>query len=240
MESVLPLDQWATYYNRYQGHDPYYWARGELANEFPFEPTKITAKDAFTVYLEALCRYPDVVIKDRLDGADLLWDVCQPSDSFNLKGFYSVVLTEEDKVEEYFDFGPMTPGKPYYNHSLLSEFYRSTMNTAVNSIFDILLWRSGAYLILLMTLGLYWWGNRMNRLPWAAVPLLGQIAGLVLVLYHQSYRYISVVQLLTLVLVFCTIVIQRAEAKEQPTAQETAEPLPDSGIRSSENTLEGR
>lgn len=53
------------------------------------------------------------------------------------------------------------------NHSALSELYRGTMNTAANSVFDMLLWRSGAYLILLMTLGLFWWGNRMKCLFWA-------------------------------------------------------------------------
>lgn len=91
------------------------------------------------------------------------------------------------------------------NHSARSELYCGTMNTAANSVFDMLLWRSGAYLILLMTLGLFWWGNRVKRLFWAAVPLLGQIAGLVLVLYHQSYRYIAAVQILTLALVFCSL-----------------------------------
>ena len=27
MESALPLDQWAAYYDRYLGHDPYYWGQ---------------------------------------------------------------------------------------------------------------------------------------------------------------------------------------------------------------------
>lgn len=222
MESILPIDQWGEYYNRYMGHDPYYWGRGELADEYPFDPSKITAKEAFTVYLEALCKYPDVVIKDRLDGMDLLWDVRQPSDSFNTKGFYGTVLSEEEEpVSRYFDFGPMEPGEHYYNHSLLSQMYRSTLDTAADSVFDMLLWRSGAYIILLMTLGLFWWGNRMKRLLWAAVPLLGQLAGMVLVLYHQSYRYISAVQILTLVLVFCSVFLFNArESDAKPTSQE--------------------
>ncbi len=211
MESVLPLDQWADYYDRYMGHDPYYWGRGELSDEYPFDPTHITAGQAFSVYLEALCKYPDVVVKDRLDGTDLLWDVRQPPDSFNTKGFCDVVLWEENQIAEYFDFGPMEPGVPYYNHSRLSELYRGTMSTEANSVFDMLLWRSGAYLILLMALGVFWWGNRMKRFFWAAAPLLGQIAGLALVLYHQSYRYISAVQVLTLALAFCSVFLRGGE-----------------------------
>lgn len=204
MESALPIDQWAAYYDRYAGHDPYYWGRGELANEHPFNPSIITAKEAFTVYLEALRKYPDVVIKDRLDGMDLLWDVRQPPDSFNVKCFISTTLSEGDLAAPYLDFGPMEPGESYYNNSSLLKSYRSAIDTASNSVFDILLWRSGAYLILLMTLGLFWWGNRMKRFFWVAMPLLGQTAGLILVLYHQSYRYISAVQILTLALTFCS------------------------------------
>ena len=220
MESILPLDQWGKYYNRYSGHDPYYWERGELAEEYPFDPSHVTAKEAFTVYLEALCKYPDVVIKDRLDGMDLLWDVRQPPDSFNTRGFTDLIISEEDRVADCFGSKPLEYGVRYYNDSFLAEAYRSTMQTDINSVFDMLLWRAGAYLILLLTLGLFWWGNRMKKLLWAAVPLLGQLAGLALVLYHQSYRYVSAVQILTLALVFCTVFLRNAEAGCGPVETE--------------------
>lgn len=227
MESVLPLDQWADYYDRYQGHDPYYWGRGELSSEYPFDPTRIAASQAFAVYLEALWKYPDVVIKDRLDGTDILWDVSQPPDSFNTKGFYGVVFSEEDQVARYFDFDPIVPGEHYYNRSFFAELYRGAMDIAENNVFAMLLWRSGAYLILLMTLGIFWWGNRMKNLAWAAVPLLGQIVALVLVLYHQSYRYISAVQVLTMALAFCSVLLRGGkDGGRQPAApaEERVEP----------------
>ena len=205
MKSVLPLNQWGTYYNRYLGHDLYYWGRGNLTDKYSFDPSQITAKEAFTVYLEALRKYPDVVIKDRLDGLDLLWDVRQPSDAFNTKGFLDLTILEDDHLEAYFDFEKIEYGVPYYKHSYLAEIYHSTVNTSTNNVMDMLLWRSGAYIILLMTLGVFWWGNRIKCLLWAAVPLLGQIVGLVLVMYHQSFRYIYGVQTLTVALVFCSI-----------------------------------
>ncbi len=211
MESVLPLDQWATYYNRYFGHDLYYWGRGDLADEYPFDPAKITAKEAFKVYLEALHKYPDVVIKDRLDGMNLLWNVGQPLDSFNIKGFLDVTLLEEDHLEAYFDFDKMEYGVPYYNHSILANAYRSMLNTTTNNVFDMLFWRTGAYLILLMILGLFCWGNQVKNIICVAVPLLGEIVGLVFVLYHQSFRYVHAVQVLTLVLVFCSIFLHNIE-----------------------------
>lgn len=212
MESVLPLEQWGTYYNRYSGHDPYYWHRGDLADEYPFDPTRITAGEAFTVYLEALRKYPDVVIKDRLDGADLLWDVRQPIDSFNTKGFFDVTLSAENHLESYFDLSKIEYGVPYRNPSPLAEAYRDTVNTSIDSIWDILLWRSGIYLILLMILALFWWKNQMKIFLWAAVPLLGEIAGLSLVMYHQSFRYVHAIQVLTLALAFCSIFLRSAAA----------------------------
>lgn len=212
MESVLPLEQWETYYNRYAGHDPYYWGRGDLADKYPFDPAQITAKEAFRVYLEALCKYPDVVIKDRLDGTDLLWDVRQPTDSFNTKGFLDVTLSVENHLESYFDLSKIEYGVPYRNPSPLAETYRFTVNTSADSIWDILLWRSGIYLILLLILVLFWWKNRMKIFLWAAVPLLGEIAGLSLVMYHQSFRYVHSIQILTLALAFCSIFLRSAAA----------------------------
>lgn len=47
--------------------------------------------------------------------------------------------------------------------------------------------------------------GKPDEVSFLGVPLLGQIAGLVLVLYHQSYRYIAAVQILTLALVFCSL-----------------------------------
>lgn len=212
MESVLPLEQWGTYYNRYAGHDPYYWGRGDLADKYPFDPTQITAKEAFRVYLEALCKYPDVVIKDRLDGTDLMWDVHRPTDSFNTKGFLDVTLSAENHLESYFDLSKIEYGVPYHNPSPLAGAYRTTVNTSIDSIWDILLWRSGIYLILLMILVLFWWRNQMKLFLWAAVPLLGEIAGLSLVMYHQSFRYVHSIQVLTLVLAFCSIFLHNAAA----------------------------
>ena len=227
LESVLPLEQWGGFYDRYRGHDPYYWGRGDLADALPFDPSHITAKEAFTVYFDALLRYPDVVIKDRLDGMDLLWDVRQPSDGFNTKAFDGVYIT--DDVKECFrpEFESVEENGYYYNRSPLAEMYRETLNAEENGVFDMLLWRSGAYLIFLLVLVLFWWGNRMNTLLWAAVPLLGNVAGLVLVLYHQSFRYVYAVQVITVALAFCTVLLRdrRRWAVEVP-APEEAEPLP--------------
>lgn len=62
-----------------------------------------------------------------------------------------------------------------------------------------------------MILGLFCWGNQVKNIICVAVPLLGEIVGLVFVLYHQSFRYVHAVQVLTLVLVFCSIFLHNIE-----------------------------
>ena len=81
-------------------------------------------------------------------------------------------------------------------------------------MFDMLIWRTGAYIILLLVLGIFWWGNRMNNLFWAVVPLLGNIIGLALVLFHQSFRYVYPIQVLTVALAFCSICLKNQEYNE--------------------------
>ena len=69
---------------------------GLIPNSFPGKMTGelyingIDAKKAFSAYFEALFTYPDVVIKDRLDGANIVWDVNQPEDGFTYKGFIGI------------------------------------------------------------------------------------------------------------------------------------------------------
>ena len=49
----------------------------------------------------------------------------------------------------------------------------------------------------------------MGRLCWAAVPMLGNIVGSILVLYHQSFRYVYFIQVSVLALLFITVVLKQ-------------------------------
>ena len=71
---------------------------------------------------------------------------------------------------------------------------------------DILLWRTGAYLIAFWVLLLFWRKNGMQRFRSAAVPFLGNLIISVLYVYHQSFRYVYFVQVCVLALLFATIV----------------------------------
>ena len=207
MEKALPLEDWGKYYSRYYGHDPYYWGRPE--GSAPYTPSEITAGDAFTVYLEALRKYPDVVIKDRLDGTDILWDVAQPPDSFNAKSFNVVYKFDASQIPlDTSGMEQLEDGSFVKTTTLAKAYYATTYYFSLSSAADMLLWRTGAYLIAFWVLLLFWSKNRMGRLVLAAVPMLANIAGSMLVLYHQSFRYVYFVQMSVLALLFITIALR--------------------------------
>ena len=206
MEKALPLEDWGEYYSRFVGHDPYYW--GRPTGSEPYKISDITARDAFTVYLEALRKYPDVVIKDRLDGTDILWDVVQPPDSFNARSFSFVSPFPENMLPLDTSRLDRLDDGSYIKTAVPAKAYYSAANTPINSAADMLLWRTGAYLITFWVLLLFWSKNRMGRLWWAALPMLANAAGSMLVLYHQSFRYVYFVQVSVLALLYITAAVK--------------------------------
>lgn len=216
MEEVLPTEDWAQYYSRYQGHDNYCW--GRPTGSAPYDTSSVTAKEAFAVYFDALLHYPDVVIKDRLDGMDIMWDVVQPQDSFNTRTFDHVYIYSEELPFNLNNMEKRSDGS-YIRNTVLARAYYSVQGAPINSVLDILLWRTGAYLIgFLVLLLLFWWKNRLSRLLWAAVPMLGNIAASLLVLYHQSFRYVYFIQVSVMALLFisiCEAAGQKAKLPQQ-------------------------
>lgn len=213
MAKAMPLKDWADYYNRFTGHDDYVWGRPE--GSVPYDTSQISGKEAFQVYFEALKKYPDVVIKDRMDGMDLMWDVVQPEDSFNAISFDFINPVNDEIASLFNEKMDLSNGAQLYEKNWIVKIYHHTMDAPINGIADILLWRPGAYLIALFVLILYWWKNHKNRLWWAAMPIVGNIAGSVLVLYHQSFRYVYFIQLGVIALVFLTITLPKKQCMEQ-------------------------
>ena len=205
LEKALPLEDWRDYYARYYGHDYYYYQRP--AGSVPYTPTEVTTAEILRVYGEALCKYPDVILKDRIDGCDVLWDVVQPEDGYTAKSFCFIYSFDElgqyVNIEDYRDdSGNLLP----YKQDFFTKAYLQLTGTPRNSVVDILLWRTGAYLIAFWVLLLFWRKNGMQRFRSAAVPFLGNLIISVLYVYHQSFRYVYFVQVCVLALLFATVV----------------------------------
>ncbi len=210
MSRIMPQEEWKTYYSRFSGHDAYIWGGGS-----GMDMSDISASDAFYVYFDALTRYPDVVIKDRLDGTNLLWDITQPRDGYNYKAIDGIDFTVGE-FNDLFDYSKLSKEDGgYYNRSKLSELYRKTIDIPPDSGLDMLLWRSGAYLIILFILFTFWHAYHLRRMFLCSVPLLGNLTSLVLVMYHQSFRYVYAVQIQVVALLFLTIISSKSESNTE-------------------------
>lgn len=212
MKQVIPLDDWRDYYSRFLGHDIYQWGRPE--GSVPYDTSGVTAKKAFRVYLEALIKYPDVIIKDRLDGCDIMWDVAQPSDSFSAKTFFFMEPNVEQVPVDTTGWTQLEDGR-WFKYTKLATAYSNSTTTQINDFLDVLLWRTGAYLIALFTLFLFWGKNHDGRFVYAALPMLGNIAASLLVVFHQSFRYVWFIQPNVLMLIYLTIVFGKTVSKEE-------------------------
>lgn len=212
METVIPMEDWRDYYRRYEGHDTYYWGRPNDAMEY--DTSEITAGKAFRVYLEALFKAPDVVLKDRLDGMDILWDVVMPDDSFNGNGFHYIYpMGDEDVLIDMDGMAEGQEANKFCKQTSPAQAYFATTNWPHHGLANVLIWRTGIYLIAFLALILFWWKNGLKTLWYAAMPMLGNIAASILILYHQSFRYVYFVQLGVLAMVFVTIALRNEMAK---------------------------
>jgi len=208
LKRVMPLEDWAAYYSRFSGHDDYMFVRpGGM------DLTGFSAGEAFSIYWDAFTRYPDIVIKDRLDGANLLWDVTRPADSFNAKGFDYMLIADSAG----FQMPGIESGGYYESASPLASLYRRLTDFAMpreeehRQLTNMLLWRPGAYLIFLMVLAVYWRRHKLWRMRWVSLPLLGNTLLWVVGLYYQAFRYVYYIQVLTIVLTAAGFMMLRAQ-----------------------------
>lgn len=214
METVIPMEDWRDYYSRYEGHDVYYWYRSDATTEY--DTSQITASKAFRVYLEALFKAPDVVLKDRLDGMDILWDVVMPDDSFNGNNFHYVYPMGDEDVLINMEGMVKDPSEnKFYKLTSLTQPYFATTIWDHHSLANVLIWRTGIYLIAFLALILFWWKNGLKQLWYAAMPMLGNIAASILILYHQSFRYVYFVQLGVLAMLLLTVVLRNEMVKKE-------------------------
>ena len=203
LEEVQPLEDWATYYSRYTGHDSYLWAVGKSSG---FDTSSVTLERALTLLKVSLEEYPDYVIHDRLDGCNIVWDVTMPSGSFNNRWIDYVYGSEGNDFAET-PFGQSAAAKA------IRDFYNTyILQPSTDELLDPILWRSGIYLVLMLTLMLYWCATRQAALLIPAAPAISHIIFSMCVIYHQTFRYVWAIQILTVAMLAVTVALGRHPA----------------------------
>lgn len=200
---IMPYEQWCQYYDPFN-IDSYRW-NPEI--ETNMDVSWIDTKTAFSCYLDGLIRYPDIVIKDRLDGSDLVWDMTQPKESFNSRYAIGIWLPDDVRPElfgvEYTDKESMAYIPDYATTKFWGGFAELVSD---NEVTDSIFYRSGVYLILLLILLAFNFFRGNKAILVAAIPILSNTVSLMLLLAHQSYRYVWYIPICTGVLFVLTVV----------------------------------
>ena len=190
---VLPEEEWIKRYDPFNS-DIITWQEPKP------QYTEVPLKEGLSVYLKMLSLYPDVVIKDRLDGMDCVWDI-------------NVEIKDEDKCPTVvlddisFKDVKLPDGIIRYLadgiHVLTSGLLGISKNV---EILDIFIWRNGLFVYLLMLTAVFLVRKKKTKLLWAVLPSVFILLTYVLVIAWQMYFYLWFFPLSVSLLIIVTIV----------------------------------
>ncbi|RPF42144.1 hypothetical protein EDD70_2887 [Hydrogenoanaerobacterium saccharovorans] len=188
MEKVSPLEQWVDTYDKYN-LDLFHWSQPR-----PNFQT-VSTEEAFSIYIKMLFSHPEIIIKDRLDHIDLIWNVSRPRD--NWYGTYAVgmhppagaadalpeLLRAEDRQGE-------NTYEWYYHDNFLTKPLNLVLALSSKGIFEVLIWRNGIYIALYFLTLLFSISRKQYKTLLISMPALITLITLVLVMGWQIYQYL--------------------------------------------------
>ena len=142
----------------------------------------------YEMYVKHFFKNPDIIIRDRLDGSNLLWSYDTPVGGFNYKYDYGVAYPDWVK-----DFNGMerNEGNSYIPKANLLKSSIEIYQKGVNKVklLDSFFWRGGIILSILLVLLYFVFIRKIHILP-AMYPTLISVLFWFALMNHQSYRYI--------------------------------------------------
>ena len=193
-ERVLPLSEWKSRYSQFNSD--------ELTWTIP-KPnySAVRLSEGFSVFFRMLARYPDVVIKDRMDGMNLIWDIRDGMDTV-YRCPEGVLAGADFKDEVFLPEG--LPGKVNMAvKSIAESLFRISSD---EGILDVFVWKNGIYVYLLLVTAVFLAKHKKKYLLWVAAPGISILLTYVLVLAWQMYFYIWFFPLAVLLLIILSIV----------------------------------
>jgi hypothetical protein len=175
MQKLLPVEVWKSNYTPYSADEYLY------GTDTPFieNLSKVPTARVVNLYTNTFLQHPFLIVKDRLCGAEQLWNVFQGQGSSNYS--YQPLIEENELGFKH-------------SENALKKGLMGILNFAGRAA-DPVVRRAGIYNILLMLLLLYVAGKRKSY--WLIfLPLIGANVSLLLSMTFQSFRYVYYVPLL--------------------------------------------
>jgi hypothetical protein len=169
MEKILPDSVWVNNYNPFSADEYIYFSRKPFIQNL----AKVSDSKMISLYANTFVKNPFLIIRDRLCGAELEWNVFPANGSFNYK-----YHTQIDKN----DFGLKT------SDNFLKKILVFCLH-ASEHVADPFLWRGGIFnILMLFLLFLFLKHNRWYLLIF--ITFLGSDLSLLLSMTIQNFRYV--------------------------------------------------
>lgn len=196
LDSITTTENHKKMYNPFSFNN-YLYGEGQKYNVLSKMENKSTS-EFIAMYLDTFFRKPALVIQNRLNGMDLLWNIYPRTDSYDYR--YSMgIIDNEFNLKS--------------NENSLTKNLGNYLETSGKKInLDILTWRSGIYVIGLLIVTAFMWLTNKKKYLLISVPTYANILSLVLSMTWQDYRYVWFIPL-TVWFLFLTIVTDNDNSK---------------------------
>lgn len=187
-EKVMSKENIIKHYDKYNIDLFLHYTEDNVRNK-NIDKTKI-----LKMYLKQFISTPFLLIKDRLYGSDMLWNV---SEKDNVRVYkYQIKYDEFDT-----DYSESLDIKENYNEVLSSVINWLLVFISNNEFLNLLFFRTGIYIDLLIILLNYCILKKKNE-GLASIPIIINIITLFIAMGHQEYRYVWMIELVVFELYF--------------------------------------
>ena len=197
MNRIRPLEYWNNH-NRYNG-DIFYWLDPRLQLD------QTSMAEIFKYYFKIFFSRPDIVIKDRLDGIESLWNIfpSRGEGAYNKRYRLGIdCLMPKELLPTNWNTTEVIQGSYRHDTAFTTIPYALCQLCETSKTLDPLIFRTG-FSIILVLYALYYaciTGKKKNSL--AAIPMLATLVTLVLAINYQMYQYFWVIHITNWLLVF--------------------------------------
>jgi len=175
MEKILPDSTWRSFYRPFSADEYIFFTQ----KPFVANLSKVPTSKVMSLYLNTLAKNPYLVIRDRLNGTEVVWNVMEANGSFNFRFGHDL------------DPNPWGLKSP---DNTLKKVLVHILDISVKEV-DPILWRAGLYNFLLL-LVLLLLAKRNKWFLLFFIPVIGTNISLMLSMTLQNFRYVYYVPMI--------------------------------------------
>lgn len=185
--SKMPKKAWKYSYDKYNIDLMLHYTDYDIRN------VKLNKKKLVKLYMKQFVKTPSFLIKDRLYGTDIIWNVSEKDEIMTYK--YQIFHDEfETNYAKSFDINAKKNNLKMYVNANENSAQKSVDNLLVfianNEILNSLFFRVGIYIDILIILIIYSILIKKKELIICLVPVIINTLTLLLFMHHYEYRYV--------------------------------------------------